>query len=91
VDAHSTGPTFGGEPFELLARQRRAVIGERRGEEAALRDDQIWEVTYLNRILLKTLARRPRSRERQQLDALRRVRDEAPRLEPATGVQGGPG
>ena len=76
LDAHSTGPTFGGEPFELLARQRRAVIGERRGAEAAERDDQISGVTYLNRIALKTLLRRPAARERQQLAALRQVRDE---------------
>jgi GT2 family glycosyltransferase/glycosyltransferase involved in cell wall biosynthesis len=81
LDAHSTGPAFGGEPFELLARQRRAVIGERRGEEAALRDDQIWRVTYLNRILLKTLTGRSTERERLQLEALRRVRDEPARLE----------
>jgi len=76
LDAHSTGPAFGGEPFELLARQRRAVIGERRGAEAAERDDQISGVTYLNRILLKTLLRRPAAREREQLAALRHVRDE---------------
>jgi N-acetylglucosaminyl-diphospho-decaprenol L-rhamnosyltransferase len=80
LDAHSTGPTFGGEPFELLARQRRAVIGERRGEQAALRDDRIWNLTYLNRIALKALTRRPMARERHQLEALRRVRDEPARL-----------
>jgi GT2 family glycosyltransferase len=91
LDAHSTGPAFGGEPFELLARQRRAVIGERRGEEAALRDDQIAEVTYLNRILLKALTRRSTARERRQLEALRRVREEPPRLEDPTGVQGATG
>jgi GT2 family glycosyltransferase len=83
VDAHSTGPTFGGEPFELLARQRRAVIGERRGQEAAERDDQIAALTCLNRIVLKTLLRRPTARERQQLAALRRVQDEPARLDEA--------
>ena len=88
LDAHSTGPTFGGEPFELLARQRRAVIGERRGEEAALRDDQISELTYVNRILLKALTGRPRAREREQLEALRRVRDEPPRLDETRGAEG---
>jgi GT2 family glycosyltransferase len=80
-DAHSTEPTFGGEPFELLARQRRAVIGERRGEEAARRDDQISLVTCLNRIALKTLTGRPTARERHQLAALRQVREEPARLE----------
>jgi N-acetylglucosaminyl-diphospho-decaprenol L-rhamnosyltransferase len=79
-DAHSTGVAFGGEPFELLARQRRAVIGERRGEEAARRDDAIWQLTYTSRIVLKTLTRRPTARERHQLAALRRVRDEPARL-----------
>ena len=81
LDAQSTEPAFGGEPFELLARQRRAVIGERRGTEAAQRDDQISILTYLNRIALKTLTRRPTARERHQLAALRQVRDEPARLE----------
>jgi N-acetylglucosaminyl-diphospho-decaprenol L-rhamnosyltransferase len=76
LEAHSTGPTFGGEPFELLARQRRAVIGERRGAEAAERDDRILTLTLLNRTALKTLLRRPTPRERAQLAALRRVRGE---------------
>ena len=83
LDAHSTGPAFGGEPFELLARQRRAVIGERRGQEAAKRDDQILTWTLINRILLKTLLRRPTARERRQLAALRTVREEPPRLDGA--------
>jgi GT2 family glycosyltransferase len=83
-DAHSTEPAFGGEPLELLARQRRAVIGERRGDEAAERDDQISTLTLFSRIALKTLLRHPASRERRQLAALRRVRDEPARLdEPA--------
>jgi N-acetylglucosaminyl-diphospho-decaprenol L-rhamnosyltransferase len=86
LDAHSTDAAYGGEPFEVLERQRRAVIGERRGEEAALRDDRIWLVTYLNRILLKTLTGRPTARERLQLAALRRVREEPARLEdPSAG------
>jgi N-acetylglucosaminyl-diphospho-decaprenol L-rhamnosyltransferase len=80
-DAHSTEPTFGGEPFELLARQRRAVIGERRGDEAAERDDQISTLTLFSRIALKTLLRHPAARERRQLAALRRVRDEPARLD----------
>ena len=49
---------FGGEPFELLARQRRAVIGERRGEEAARARRPDPAATYLNRIALKTLTGR---------------------------------
>jgi GT2 family glycosyltransferase len=81
VDAHSTEAAFDGEPFELLARQRRAVIGEHRGAEAAERDDRIWRVTLLNRIALKTVTGRPTARERRQLAALRTVREEPARLE----------
>jgi GT2 family glycosyltransferase/glycosyltransferase involved in cell wall biosynthesis len=80
LDAHSTEVAFDGEPFELLARQRRAVIGEHRGVEAADRDDRIWQLTLINRIVLKALTRRPTARERRQLDALRRVRREPARL-----------
>jgi GT2 family glycosyltransferase/glycosyltransferase involved in cell wall biosynthesis len=81
LDAHSTEPAFDGEPFELLARQRRAVIGEHRGDEAARRDDRIWQLTLLNRIVLKSLTLRSSARERRQLAALRRVRREPARLE----------
>ena len=84
LDAHSTEVAFDGEPFELLARQRRAVIGEHRGAEAAERDDRIWRITLLNRIALKALTRRSTARERRQLSALRSVRGEPARLpEPA--------
>jgi GT2 family glycosyltransferase len=80
VDAHSTEAAFDGEPFELLARQRRAVIGEHRGAEAAERDDRIWRVTLLNRIALKTVTGRQTARERRQLAALRTVQEEPARL-----------
>ena len=71
-----TAPAFGGEPFELLARQRSAVIGERRGQEAADRDDRILTATLFNRIAFNTLLRRPTARERAQLAALRQAREE---------------
>jgi GT2 family glycosyltransferase len=80
LDAHSTEVAFDGEPFELLARQRRAVIGEHRGAEAAERDDRIWRLTLVNRIVLKTVTGRPTARERRQLAALRTVRGEPARL-----------
>jgi N-acetylglucosaminyl-diphospho-decaprenol L-rhamnosyltransferase len=80
-DAHSTDVAFDGEPFELLARQRRAVLGEQRGEQAARRDDLIWQVTLIDRIVLKTLTLRSSARERRQLAALRRVRSEPARLD----------
>lgn len=76
LDGHSVAPAFGGEPFELLARQRRAVIGERRGQGAADRDDRILTATLLNRIAVNTLLRRPSARERAQLEALRHAREE---------------
>ena len=84
-DAHSTGAAYGGEPFELLARQRRAVIGERRGQEAVERDDRIWLTTYMSRIVLKTITGRSTVRERRQLAALRSVRGELARLEEPPG------
>ena len=74
LDAHSTAKAFEGEPFDLLARQRRAVIGELRGATAARRDHRLWLLTYINRIALKSLARRPTARERRQLAAERRAR-----------------
>jgi GT2 family glycosyltransferase/glycosyltransferase involved in cell wall biosynthesis len=68
--AHSTQRAFGGEPFELLARQRHAVIAERRGERAARWDDRLQAALLINRIALKTLLARPSVRERRQLRAL---------------------
>ena len=72
--AHSSSRAFGGEPFELLARRRRAVVGERRGRLRARLDDLQQLVTFGDRIALKTLLRRPAERERRQLEALRRSR-----------------
>jgi N-acetylglucosaminyl-diphospho-decaprenol L-rhamnosyltransferase len=69
LDARSTEPVFGGEPFELLARQRRAVIGELRGVEAAQRDQWIWLVTFAGRIAVKALTLHSTARERRQLAA----------------------
>ena len=45
-----------------------------------LRDDRIWRVTLLNRIVLKTVTGRPTARERRQLAALRAVQAEPARL-----------
>jgi hypothetical protein len=70
--AHSTHPAFGGEPFELLAERRRAVIEQRRG--SARKDDLLQAATFANRIALKALLRKPAEREKRQLRALRRAR-----------------
>jgi glycosyltransferase involved in cell wall biosynthesis/GT2 family glycosyltransferase len=70
-EAHTADRTFGGEPLDLLARQRQAVVAERRGTRAARWDARIQALMLANRIALKTLVRRPTARERQQLAAVR--------------------
>ena len=72
--AHATRRAFGGEPVELLARRRRAVIAARRGPARARIDDLVQALTFTDRILLKTLAGRDTARERRQLAALRAAR-----------------
>ena len=69
--AHAARRAFGGEPFQLLARQRHAVIAERRGERAACWDDRLQTATFANRIALKTILGRGSRRERLQLAAVR--------------------
>jgi GT2 family glycosyltransferase len=72
--AHSTSVSFGGEPYELLARRRREVVRERRGARATRVDDLLQLATFANRLTLKRLARRDGRREREQLQALRSAR-----------------
>jgi glycosyltransferase involved in cell wall biosynthesis/GT2 family glycosyltransferase len=72
--AHSTRRAFGGEPVELLAQRRRAVMTARRGKLRTRIDDLIQAVTFADRIALKTLARRDTRREQRQLAALRAAR-----------------
>jgi hypothetical protein len=69
--AHTSSRAFGGEAVELLARQRNAVITERRGPHIARWDDRLQALTFANRIVLKSLLGRPNARERRQLAALR--------------------
>jgi glycosyltransferase involved in cell wall biosynthesis/GT2 family glycosyltransferase len=71
--AHVTQRVFGGEPLELLARQRHAVVAERRGERAARWDDRLQTATFANRIALKAILGRPNQRELRQLRAVRRA------------------
>ncbi len=80
LDAHSSDRVFAGEPVDLLARQRRAVIGELRGPAAARRDHWVQLVTHADRIALKTLGRRSTRRERRLLAAQWRARHGDPRL-----------
>jgi N-acetylglucosaminyl-diphospho-decaprenol L-rhamnosyltransferase len=54
------------EPFELLARRRRDVVGRRLGERARRLDDAAQLLTFATRAAIK----RPNERERAQLGAL---------------------
>jgi GT2 family glycosyltransferase/glycosyltransferase involved in cell wall biosynthesis len=72
--AHSTGPAFGGEAFERLARARRQTVLLRLGRRAERLDDASQALTFGSRIVAKRLLGRPTSRERRQLRALLRVR-----------------
>ncbi len=71
---HSTGPAYGGEPHELLARRRRAVIDARLGTRALALDDAAQGLTFATRAVARTLLGRDASRERAQLAALRVAR-----------------
>jgi GT2 family glycosyltransferase len=71
--AHSTAHAFDGEPFELLAERRRAVIEQRRGTKARRKDDVVQGATFASRIAAKALLRRPNDREKRQLRALLKV------------------
>jgi N-acetylglucosaminyl-diphospho-decaprenol L-rhamnosyltransferase len=73
-ESHSARRVFGAEPYELIARQRRAVIEERRGRRAAGWNDRLELVTLANRIALKTALGRATVRERRRLAALRAAR-----------------
>jgi GT2 family glycosyltransferase len=57
------------EPFDTLARARRAVVRRRRGRRALALDDAAQALTFATRALLK----RPNDRERTQLSALARL------------------
>jgi N-acetylglucosaminyl-diphospho-decaprenol L-rhamnosyltransferase len=72
--AHSTQGAFGGEPFELLARARHDVVARRLGARSARLDDAAQGATFASRIALKRALGRGAWRERQQLEALARVR-----------------
>ncbi len=46
---HSTGPAYAGEPFALLARRRREVVGTRLGRRALALDDLAQGLTFATR------------------------------------------
>jgi GT2 family glycosyltransferase len=78
--AQSSRRAFGDEPFELLARQRRAVLRERLGPTRARVDDWVQLATLARRVAIRSLLGKPNERFRRELAALRRVRRESPVL-----------
>lgn len=72
--AHATGPAFGGEPFELLARARHEVVARRLGPGRARLDDAAQAVTFASRLAIKRALGRAAERERRQLAAIAAVR-----------------
>ena len=73
-EAHSSQQVFGGEPSQLLAERRRAVIGARLGSKTLQRDDRIQLATHLNRKVLKALTGRDSSIETARIAALKQAR-----------------
>jgi N-acetylglucosaminyl-diphospho-decaprenol L-rhamnosyltransferase len=71
---HSTGPAYGGEPHELLARRRREVVRANLGARALAWDDATQALTFATRAAGRTLLRRDARRERAQLRALASAR-----------------
>jgi GT2 family glycosyltransferase/glycosyltransferase involved in cell wall biosynthesis len=76
--AQSSAQAFGGEPFELLATERRRVVARRLGARAARVDDAAQAATFASRAAVNALLRRPSGRERRQLETIRRLRREPP-------------
>ncbi len=72
--AHASRSAFGGEPLDLLASRRRAVVSERRGAARARRDDLLQLLTFADRLVLKRLSGGDAGRERRQFAALMRAR-----------------
>jgi GT2 family glycosyltransferase len=67
--AHSTARAFGGENYELLARQRRSVVQRRLGRGRAIVDDVIELLTFADRALLRTIGGRSAKRETERFRA----------------------
>jgi GT2 family glycosyltransferase len=67
--AHSTAKAFGGENYELLARQRRDVVRRRLGSGRAILDDVIELMTFADRALLRRLTGRSAKRETERFRA----------------------
>jgi len=68
----------GGEPFDLLARRRRAVVAAARGPRAAGLDDLAQGITFGSRAAGHALLGGDARRPRRQLAALIRARRSEP-------------
>ncbi len=78
-EAHSSAGAFAGEPVDLLAGRRRAVVAERLGPRRAAVDDWLQMTTFADRIALRRVLGRDAARERAQLAATWRSRRAAKR------------
>ncbi|WP_187368939.1 glycosyltransferase family 2 protein [Baekduia soli] len=67
---HSTGPAYGGEPHELLARRRHEVVAANLGPRAAALDGAAQALTFATRAGARLALRREAARERAQLRAV---------------------
>ncbi|MGH2866710.1 MAG: glycosyltransferase [Solirubrobacteraceae bacterium] len=72
--AHATGPAFGGEPFQRLARARHDVVTRRLGPARGHVDDGAQALTFASRWLYKRALGASAEREQRQLAALREGR-----------------
>lgn len=78
LGGHATGPAYGGEPHELLAGRRRAVVEANLGRVACVLDDAAQALTFATRALARAALRRDHGRERAQLRAVWRARRGTP-------------
>ena len=67
--SHSTNRVYGGENYELLARQRREVVLRRMGKRRAKVDDVIELMTFADRALLHRLSGHSAKRETERFRA----------------------
>jgi N-acetylglucosaminyl-diphospho-decaprenol L-rhamnosyltransferase len=76
LGGHATGPAYAGEPHDVLARRRRAVVAANRGRTAAALDDVAQALTFATRSAVRRALGQASDRERAQLAALLRTRAE---------------
>jgi GT2 family glycosyltransferase len=71
---HSTDRAYGGEPHDLLARRRHAVVRAGRGARAAALDDAAQALSFASRWAARAALGRDRARQAAQLRAVLRRR-----------------